>query len=274
MPEEQIDEILALVARRRGIDFRDYRRDTVCRRAELRVRATGCADLAAYCRYLSNSGDEVDRLVETLVVPVTEFFRDAWAFQELADRVLPELLARKPLVRAWVAGAATGEEAYTLAILLAEASARIRGNDFEVIASDLDQGSLEKARRGIYPAAVAMNVPADLLGRHLRYEAGSVRVLESLRNRVRFAQHDLTGTLLAPREAVVAAFDLVLCRNVLLYFTEPLRTTVASRLAGVLEPGGALMIGAFESLPEGLSGRLDAYPGIKSGAGIFRRSTA
>jgi two-component system, chemotaxis family, CheB/CheR fusion protein len=145
MLEEHVERILTLVAQRRGIDFRDYRRETLGRRVEIRVRATGCADLSMYWSYLSNNADEVDRLVEVLVVPVTEFFRDPWAFRELADHVLPPLAARKPVLHAWVVGTATGEEAYTLAMLLSEASTRHRGNGFEVIASDLDRASLESA---------------------------------------------------------------------------------------------------------------------------------
>jgi len=187
MADEQVEQILVLVAERRGIDFRDYRRETLQRRARSRARAAGCRDLAAYRRMLDEDRDELDRLVETLVVPVTGFFRDAWAFRELADRVLPHLAARHPLLRAWVTGAASGEEAYTLAMLLAEASARQAGGGFEVIASDIDRPSLEIARAGVYPRQSVEGVPADLRVRYLRTDGSHVRVADWAHRRMRLA---------------------------------------------------------------------------------------
>jgi chemotaxis methyl-accepting protein methylase len=274
MDDEQVEQILDLVAKRRGIDFRDYRRETLERRAVARARAIGCADLAAYRRRIDQDAGELDRLVEALVVPVSGFFRDAWAFRELSDRVLPALAIRRPLLRAWVAGAATGEEAYTLAMLLAELSARHAGGGFEVIASDIDRPSLEVARAAVYPDKAAGSIPADLRARYLRADGSQVRVAEAIRGRVRFAEHDLMGARLAPREAVVAAFDIVLCRNVLLYFDRPLRAKAVSKLAAVVEPAGALMIGAFETLPQDAERVFQPFPGVSAGAGIFVRSAA
>jgi two-component system, chemotaxis family, CheB/CheR fusion protein len=271
MGDPQLLEILEFVAQQRGIDFRDYRRDTLRRRAETRVRATGCADLAAYRAYLHGARDEVDRLIETLVVPVTEFFRDERAFQQLAERVLPRLLGRNPVVQAWVVGTATGEEAYTLAILLAEASSRSDGAQFQVIASDVDDRSLEAARSGSYPRKAAARVPPELFDRYFRAEGSTVRVADTIRDRIRFARHDIVGHRLAPEEAVVASFDLVLCRNVLLYFDESLRTKALARLAAVLEPGGPLMIGPSESLPRGARSAFSDFPGVPTGCGIFIR---
>ncbi len=274
MADEQVEQILVLVAERRGIDFRDYRRETLQRRARSRARAAGCRDLAAYRRMLDEDRDELDRLVETLVVPVTGFFRDAWAFRELADRVLPHLAARHPLLRAWVAGAASGEEAYTLAMLLAEASVRQAGGGFEVIASDIDRPSLEIARAAVYPSQSVEGVPADLRARYLRTDGSRVRVAEAIRGHVQFAEHDLMGLRLAPREAIVAAFDVVLCRNVLLYFDRPLRAKAVARLAGVLEPSGALMLGGFETLPPEGAEAFQPHPGVSAGAGIYVRTGA
>ena len=271
MEDPHLLEILEFVARQRGIDFRDYRRDTLRRRTEARLRATGCADLAAYRAYLLDVRGEVDRLIETLVVPVTEFFRDPNAFRELAERVLPRLIRRGPLLQAWVVGTATGEEAYTLAMLLSEAFAPQHGASFQVIASDVDERSLDVARSATYPREAVARVPAELSARYFRSEGATVRVAESIRDHVRFARHDLVGTRLAPEAAVVASFDLVLCRNVLLYFDESLRAKALGRLAAVLDPGGALMISPSESLPEGFRSALIPFPGVPNGSGIFVR---
>jgi len=273
-PGGAFHRILAVVADRRGIDFSDYRPETLRSRLEARMRAVGCVDLAAYHARLMAERDEVDRLLESLVVPVTEFFRDGWVFRELAERVLPTLPAASGILRAWVVGTATGEEAYTVAMLLAEAAARQRGRGFEVLASDLDQRSLEVARKGLYSDAAVQAVPPDLRKLYLRSEGpDGWRVVDPIRGRVHFAQHDLMGARLAPREAIVAAFDLVFCRNVLLYFDASLRAKAVERLAAVLEPGGPLVIGVTEALPEDSTGRFTSYPGVRPGAGVFRRAS-
>lgn len=271
MQHPHLTEILALVAERRGVDFRDYRRETLERRAELRVRATGSANLEAYASLLRAQPAEIDRLVETLVIPVTEFFRDGWVFGELAERVVPELARRKGVVTTWVAGAATGEEAYSIAMVLADVSSRSNGAGFEVVASDIDRRSLEVARAGVYAAASAASIPDDLRRRYLRGEGDKVRIAESVRQRVRFAEHDLVGARLAPTEAIVASFDLVLCRNVLLYFDDSLRATAAERLASVLEPDGVLVLGTSEPLPPRIAGAFRPYPGAAVGSGIYCR---
>jgi chemotaxis methyl-accepting protein methylase len=264
--------ILAEVAERRGIDFRDYRPDTLRNRLESRMLAAGCADLHAYHSRLMAEREEIDRLVESLVVPVTEFFRDGWVFRELADRVLPALPVSSGTLRAWVVGTATGEEAYTVAMLLAEAAARQRGRGFEVLASDLDQRSLEVARAGLYSAAAVQAIPPELRQRYLRSEGSGFRMMDSIRGRVHFAQHDLMGPRLAPKEAIVAAFDLVSCRNVLFYFDASLRAKAVERLAAVVEPGGALVIGPTEALPPDPRGHFAPYPGVGPGARVFRRA--
>src|SRR4051812_13749582 len=151
MEDTQLLQILEFVARQRGIDFRDYRRDTVRRRTETRLRATGCPDFGAYRALLLERRDEVDRLIEAMVLPVTGFFRDETAFRHLAGHLLPRLVTRRGLLQAWVVGTASGEEAYTLAVLLAEACAGSEAATFQVIASDVDDRSLATARAGIYP---------------------------------------------------------------------------------------------------------------------------
>lgn len=270
LAEPLLQHILALVDRRRGIDFRDYRPATLSTRIESRMRARRCADAAAYFALLASDEGEVDRLAEALVIPVTEFFRDPEVFQELGSQVVPRLAREAGFLRVWVAGCATGEEAYSIAVLLAE-SARATGAGFEVVASDVDERSLEVARRGVYPEAALSAVPAALRRRYFDPAPRGGVAAASLRERVRFGRHDLVGRRLAPKEAIVASFELVLCRNLLMYFEPALRAKAHDRLAAVLEPGGALVIGLSESLSEGSASRFDPFPGTSPGAGIFRR---
>jgi len=271
--------ILGRLAVDRGIDFRDYRRETIVRRLDLRVAATRSLDWSDYRRRLEGDPVEADRLIEALVVSVTRFFRDPDVFDALGSRFVPGLyraLDRRRTLRAWVAGAATGEEAYSLAMLLDAARDGAPGKDFEIIASDIDEAALEIARAGRYPGEDARHIPASHRERSLeastpRMAGGAdeeVTVKPDLRRRVRFARHDLMGPRLAPSEAVIAAFDLVLCRNVVIYFDQRLQEGAFSRLAGALRAGGLLVLGGTESLS---GGALDAFEVVDASARIYRR---
>jgi two-component system, chemotaxis family, CheB/CheR fusion protein len=272
MDERDLLDILAVVDERRGIDFRDYRVETVRNRLASRMSAAGCANAGVYAARLRVDGEEVERLVQALLVAVTGFFRDEEVFAELSRHVLPALVASAPTPRAWVVGTATGEEAYTVAMLFAECTAQGRGSGFQVLASDLDERSLAVAREGIYPDAALQPVTPELRKRYFRRSGDGMRVVESLRGRIAFARHDVMGHRLAPSEAVVAAFDLILCRNVLLYFDESLRAKAVERLAGMLQPGGAFVIGSSETLPMRASRFFESYPGVSTWTPIFRRT--
>jgi chemotaxis protein methyltransferase CheR len=205
---------------------------------EARVRDRSAAlgiDEADYVERLDGNPAELGRLVELLRVGETRFFRHRAQLDVLTARVLPTL--RAP-VNAWSAGCATGEEAWTLAILLAE-----RGLSFSLTASDLSATALAKARRGGYPAArVEAEVPAPLVERYFR-RVGDERVLnDRLRPHVRFVEHNLLSPL-QPEE-----LDLVFCRNVLIYFDERKRAQVVQKLLRALAPGGWLLVGYSETL--------------------------
>ena len=203
-------------------------------RVRERAKALGI-DEQDYVARLDDDAVELARLVELLRVGETRFFRHQAQLDALATRVLPQL--RTP-VAAWSAGCATGEEAWTLAILLAE-----RGLPFTLTASDLSPAALHKARRGAYPAArIEADVPAPLVARYFR-RVGDERVLnDRLRPHVRFVEHNLLSPL-QPQ-----ALDLVLCRNVLIYFDEQKRAQVVQKLIRALAPNGWLLVGYSETL--------------------------
>ncbi len=266
-----IDRLLARLAERRGIDFRDYRRETLVHGVEMRLAMTGCADAAAYERRLADDETEWSQLARALVVPVTSFFRDPAVFDALAG-VIDELVARAPgAVRAWVAGAATGEEAWSLAMLLAERCLP-RGIGFDVIGSDLDPGAIAFARRGSYPAGDVASVPAALRARWLEDDGARVRITAPLRVHVRFALHDVMGPTLAPREAIIASFEIVCCRNVLIYFDRRLQHKALERLVAAMAPGGALVLGDTETVPETIAHRLAPHDPARPALRIYRPS--
>lgn len=262
--------LLGEVARRRGIDFRDYRPDSIQRGVRARLLERNQA-LTDYLRSIEDEA-EITRLIESMVVPWSRFFRDPPVFEALERQVLPALvlqhLERRPL-RAWCVGAATGEEAWSAAMLLAESCDGPGGPGWQLFATDIDRRNLAFGEAGVFPSVSVESVPERYRRRHLQAQADGFRVAPALRAGARFAYHDLLGPTLAPADAVVAAFDLVLIRNVLIYFDRRLQEKALSRLAAVLQPGGVLVLGEVETLPESIAARFDPYPGLDQTLRIF-----
>jgi two-component system CheB/CheR fusion protein len=271
LPADELDRVLAFVADERGIDFRDYRREPILRGIRQRIELRGDGSAAAYLQRLASDGQEVDRLVEAVVVPWSGFFRDPPVWTALARVVLPALLQEHPRqpLRTWCIGTATGEEAWTMAMLLEDACGA-RGDGFDLLASDLDRRTLEGARAGCYTPAVAAEVPPTYRARFLVAEGNRACVTPALRARVRFAYHDLLGRTLAPPEAVVASFELVLARNVLIYFDRRLQQKALERIAGTLEPGAALVLGRVETMPRPLEERFIPFADVEPDLRVFR----
>lgn len=191
--------------------------------------------------------DEEDRLIGSLLIKVTDFFRDPAAFDHLRERVLPELIAHAredgEELRFWSAGCATGEEAYSLAILVSEALRAEAGSHVPVriFATDLDGPAIGFARRGGYSTEALGNVPAELRERYFTLTDGAYVVTQELRDLIVFGEHDLGGRPPFPR------VDLVLCRNVLMYFSAELQQRALQAFAFSLRPGGYLVLGSAEN---------------------------
>lgn len=260
--------ILGVVAERRGVDFRDYRPERLVEAIHARMGALGRHG-QAYLATLRQDADEAARLAETILVSHTSFFRDPPVFEALARRVVPALVAGGELLRAWVVGAATGEEAFSVAIVLHEALGAFER--FEVLATDVDDGVLAFAREARYPGARLEALSSERRERYFRTRgADDFEVVPELRSRVRFVRHDVVGPTLAPGEAILARFHLVCCRNVLLWFDPRLRSKAVERLKAVLTVGGALVLGHAERLPPATTD-LRPAPGVDSSLRIWVR---
>ncbi|MCO5167373.1 MAG: chemotaxis protein CheR [Planctomycetes bacterium] len=261
-----LEEALRLLAAA-GHDLRDYRPEPLLRRARQRAEAAGAADLPAYVAALPAAPGELGRLASALLLHVTGFFRDARVFEALRAAVLPALVERPAPLRCWSIGTATGEEAWSVAALLEEA----RPGAWEVLATDRDPESLAVASAAAYPADALDGAPAWARAAALEPGAGgdALPLRAALRGRVRFARHDLLGARLAPSEAVLASFELVLCRNVLVYLDDRMRPLALARALAALEPGGALVLGAAEAPPP--SAPVAPWPGLDPALRIFRR---
>jgi chemotaxis methyl-accepting protein methylase len=236
-----LDAILALVRTRTGFDFGTYRRPTIARRVRNRMLSLGIDEPARYLAILEARDGEAAALLERLTIKVSRFYRDAAAFDLLRGEVLPQLeraAAGRPL-RLWSAGCGRGEEPHSLAMLLEE-----RGLAGEVLATDIDAGALAFARAGTYGEPAVGELPPGLRERFLVPAAGargSWRVADAVRARIDWRIDDLSA-----RGDMVDGFDLVCCRNVLIYLDRPTQERAMLRLARALAPSGYLLLGEAE----------------------------
>jgi two-component system CheB/CheR fusion protein len=244
---DELRDLLERINERSGIDFSSYKPATIQRRLHGRMTATGHTTLATYAAYLQSDPEEYARLVNSLLIKVTEFFRDPKLFEYLREKVLPELIddARRERrdLRIWSAGCSTGEEAYSLAIIVAQALGdNADWPDVRIFATDIDHEATAFARRGVYPPAALKNLPADVIAKYFVKTEGRYEVAKRLRALMIFGEHDLSARAPFPR------IDLLLCRNVLIYFSKTLQQIALETFAFSLRPGGRLALGASESV--------------------------
>ncbi len=255
--EDLVRAVLAHLRVRTGHDFSKYKRSTVLRRIARRMQVARTDELKGYYEYLREHDEEARALLSELLISVTTFFRDGEAFEALKSRILPELFAAKEpsdAVRVWVPGCATGEEAYSIAILLLEEVSRheLRPR-IQIFGSDLDVRALAAAREGRFPAAIEVDISEERLHRFFTREGDSYRVRQEVRDIVLFAAHDLL------KDPPFSRLDLISCRNVLIYLDRELQEQVCTAFHYALNPGGILLLGSSESAdsPPGLFRLID-----------------
>jgi two-component system, chemotaxis family, CheB/CheR fusion protein len=241
-----LHEVLALVRRKTGQDFAQYKQATMLRRVQRRMRITATGSLAAYAQMLRRTPAEIDRLFGDLLIGVTAFFRDPLVFASLAAEVIPALLRGRDAdteVRFWVPGCATGEEAYSLAILLREALASLDGAPpVKLFATDIDEPALEFARQGRYASSIADNVSPERLARFFRPLPSGYQVAKEIRDMCVFSTHNLVG------DPPFSRLDLVSCRNLLIYLEAEIQKKLVPLFHYALAPGGYLVVGPSETL--------------------------
>lgn len=231
---------------RTGVALDGYKPKCLRRRIAVRMRAVGAHTFDDYRAHLDRAPDEVGRLHDTLTINVTRCFRNPETWAALAPR-LPSLAAHAGDVRCWSAGCASGEEPYTLAMLWAEAAraGHLPGGleRVHVEATDIDRGCLARARAGRYAPAAFTEAPAEVVARWTVPKGEELEVDARLRARVEVRPHDLTRDLVP-----VARYDLVTCRNVVIYFERPLQERLFAAFHDALRPGGLLVLGKVETL--------------------------
>jgi two-component system, chemotaxis family, CheB/CheR fusion protein len=245
--EASLRDVLMFLRTRTGRDFSYYKRATILRRIGRRMQVNGVADLQEYLDCLRTRPGEPGALLDDLLISVTNFFRDPDCFDALAKEI-PALLAGKgpnDAVRVWVAACATGEEAYSVAMLLSEhARAMDAPPAIQVFATDLDGDAVQSAREGVYPAAIEADVSEDRLKRFFVKEHRGYRVRRELREMVLFAMHDVL------KDSPFSRLDLVTCRNLLIYLNRDAQQRVFETFHFALVPGGTLFLGSSESVED------------------------
>ncbi|QEF96241.1 Phytochrome-like protein cph1 [Stieleria maiorica] len=249
LPGTELQVIFRLFRKRFGIDFTLYRANTINRRIERRMKMTRCVNLADYVQILESDVNELDALYRDLLVEVTQFFRDPRAFERLRADVIPPIVsaAKEPHdeIRVWVPGCATGEEAYSIAILLDDCLADAKKRcPVKVFATDVHSNSLEIAAAGIYSSEALSNVPSELRARYFTRHGNTYQVSRELRKTVIFAPHDIT------KDPPFTKIDLLSCRNVLIYLESEVQKRVLALFHFGMKVGGVMVLGPSETVAE------------------------
>jgi two-component system, chemotaxis family, CheB/CheR fusion protein len=245
---ERVDfeSLLEYLKGHRGFDFTGYKRTSLVRRVSTRMKAAGVDTFRDYIDFLEVDPDEFTALFDTILINVTSFFRDPGAWGVLSADVLPRLLAAKgpdEPIRVWSAGCASGEEAYTLAIVLAELiGAEEMRRRVKIYGTDVDEAALNTARHATYPAKAVAGVPEPIVDRYFERLGANFMFRQDLRRTVIFGRHDLVHA------APISHIDVLACRNTLMYLNSETQARVLARLHFALDEGGVLLLGKAEML--------------------------
>lgn len=245
--EEELLVIQRLLLQHRGFRLDGYKDKCVRRRISIRIRANHCATAQEYCTLLQESEVELDRLLKVLTIHVSQFYRNPPTFEKLKNDVLPSLMSLRSLegragIRVWSVGCAGGEEPYTLAMILCDLMTSIPGIGVEILATDIEAMVLAAASQGSYVEEKLAELPPSLRNAYFTLQAGRYQLKPEILQMVSFRQADMFDT------DAYEECDLILCRNVLIYFERSQQERIIRNFARVLRPGGVLVLGKSETL--------------------------
>ncbi len=244
--ERDFEALLLYLKLSRGFDFSAYKRSSLMRRVQVRMQSAGIGSFAEYLDYLQVDPDEFTRLFNTILINVTSFFRDAQAWEAMAESILPALVAALPPedpIRVWSAGCASGEEAYTIAMLLAEVLGMEQfRRRVKIYGTDVDEEALTEARQASYSSRAVEEVPATLLQKYFDHQDERFVFNKDLRRSVIFGRHDLI------QDAPISRVNLLTCRNCLMYFNAEAQGRILARFQFALAEDGILFLGKAETL--------------------------
>lgn len=260
--QHQFEALLQLVLKEKGLDCRQYKISYLKRRLKVRMSAVQRTTYQAYRKLLEQDTEEYDRLLDRLTINVSQFYRDPSVYQQIKRVVIPAW--RQCLeVRIWSAGCASGEEPYSLAMLLQEELPGICRAG--ILATDIDSVCLQRARDGVYKASALSALPLDFKLRYFRQENDTWMIKSELQRQIDFQRHDLTDKLPS------GPFDMIICRNVLIYFVRALQERLFKEFHRCLAPGGFLILGKTETI---LGEMRDKYQSLDIRERIYQRVEA
>ncbi len=268
--EDEMKKALVLLRARTGNDFSLYKQSTVTRRIERRMAVNQIERIEDYVRYLQEVPDEVDALFRDLLIGVTSFFRDPEVFAALEEEAIARILARKAPgdpIRVWIPACSTGEEAYSLAILLKEQMERQKtSHDIKIFATDIDSRAIDTARSAVYPSSIVADVSPERLRRFFVTDAeeSGYRLQKSIRDMVIFSVQNVI------KDPPFSQVDLLSCRNLLIYLGAPLQAKLIPLFHYALKPGGFLCVGTSESA----CGFTDLFEPVAAKEKIYLRKDA
>ena len=248
--DNSLKKVFVLLRARSGHDFSQYKASTIKRRIERRMALQQIESIDAYVKFIQQSSSEVDALYWDLLIGVTNFFRDPEAFKALEEQVIPKIFSSKHAdtsIRVWVPGCSTGEEAYSLAILLAEGQETMKKSfNLQVFATDIDSQAIATARTGIYPASIAGDLTSERLARFFSTDLGdgSLRINKRIRDIMVFSEQNVI------KDPPFSKLDLISCRNLLICLDRDLQNKLIPLFHYALNPGGFLFLGTSETLGE------------------------
>ncbi|THB67210.1 MAG: PAS domain S-box protein, partial [Spirochaetaceae bacterium] len=240
---DALAQIMHLLSEHTGTDFSRYKPATIGRRLQKRLAMLGLESIEEYLEICHSKPDEIEALFTTILIGVTYFFRDEESFEALREQLSKRLSPGQEKVRIWIAGCASGEEAYSIAILVADILGDgFRGTDVQIFATDLDENALNRARKGQYPEASLDNVPDRLKEKFFIARKNSYEIVPAIRSMVLFSRHDVTNN------PPFLKLDLISCRNLLIYFGQELQQHVLPLFHYALKPDGLLFLGKSETI--------------------------
>lgn len=245
LADDELEALGALLLERRQFDLGQYKDRCIRRRIAKRLRSCEVTDLPSYLRRLEFDRDEMDTLLATISIHVSQFFRNPDTFRILEQKILPDLCQRaraagRTELTLWSAGCATGEEPYSLALLVDDLAAE--DLDIRILATDISAPVLEVAQTGRFDKSRLQEIPPAVLEKYFRCDHGHYQILEQVRDKVEFLRHNIMTANSYPNA------ELILCRNVMIYFTRAEQDRILSRFAAALPEHGALVLGRAETM--------------------------
>ena len=233
------EKFLEDLRKRKGLDLTGYKRPQMERRINSLMRSLKYSDYSAYLELMEKELPHWQKFVDTLTINVSEFYRNPTQWEVLQSKVLPEIIARTPSLKIWSAGCSTGEEPYTLAMVLMNSFPRV---PFSLLATDVDDGVMNKAKAGVYIDKALANLPKTYTTRYFTHNDNTYTISDAVKSKIHFAKHNLL------RDHFDHNFDLILCRNVVIYFTEESKALLYRNFWQSLKSGGILFTGSTEQI--------------------------